>query len=257
MRADATGSGRALPAPYDRLHRELAAFLPASRLVVDPLRLLAWGTDASLYRLVPKIVVVIATEAELVRLLRLCASHAAPVTFRAAGTSLSGQAISDSVLVLLTDDWQRCAPSADGSTITLQPNVIGAAANRSLAKFARKIGPDPASIDAAKIGGIAANNASGMCCGTAQNSYRTLAGLRAILADGTIVDTRDPQSRAEFLRRRTGYSPKRWPGSPPRRAPTPRSRSASGTSSGSRTRPATASTRWSTTPIRSTSSPTS
>jgi D-lactate dehydrogenase len=202
MRSDATGSGPALPAPYDRLHRELAAFLPASRLVTDPLRLLAWGTDASLYRLVPKIVVVIATEAELVRLLRLCASHAAPVTFRAAGTSLSGQAITDSVLVLLTDDWQRCAPSADGSTITLQPNVIGATANRSLAKFARKIGPDPASIDAAKIGGIAANNASGMCCGTAQNSYRTLAGLRAILADGTIVDTRDPLSRAEFLRRR-------------------------------------------------------
>ncbi len=191
-----------LPAPYDALHAALAQLLPPARLVTDPLRLLTWGTDASFYRLVPKLVAVIASEAELASLLHLCAKHATPLTFRAAGTSLSGQAISDSVLVLLTDDWNRCAPSADGTTITLQPGVIGAVANQSLASFARKIGPDPASIDAAMIGGIAANNASGMCCGTAQNSYRTLAGLRAVLADGSVIDTRDAASRAEFARTR-------------------------------------------------------
>ncbi len=73
---------------------------------------------------------------------------------------------------------------------SLQPGVIGADANRRLAAFGRKIGPDPASIDAAKIGGIAANNASGMCCGTAQNSYHTLAGVRVVLADGMVLDTR-------------------------------------------------------------------
>jgi D-lactate dehydrogenase len=195
-------TGQDLPAPYDRLYGDLAAFLPADRLVTDPLRLLTWGTDASFYRLVPKLVAVVATESELVRLLAACAGHRTPVTFRAAGTSLSGQAVSDSVLVLLSDDWRRCAPSADGATITLQPKVIGAVANRSLLPFARKIGPDPASIDAAMIGGIAANNASGMCCGTAQNSYRTLAGLRVVLADGTVLDTRDSASRAAFGERR-------------------------------------------------------
>ena len=77
--------------------------------------------------------------------------------------------------------------------------MIGAAANRRLAHFGCKIGPDPASIDSAMIGGIAANNASGMCCGTAQNSYHTLAGLRVVLADGTVLDTRDAASRAAFL----------------------------------------------------------
>src|SRR4029450_14152335 len=76
--------------------------------------------------------------------------------------------------------------------------------NRRLAPLGRKIGPDPASIDAAMIGGIAANNASGMCCGTAQNSYHTLAGMRVVLADGTVLDTRDPASRAEFARVRPG-----------------------------------------------------
>jgi D-lactate dehydrogenase len=189
---------RDLPPPYAAFHARASEFIPAGRLVTDPLRLLTWGTDASFYRLVPKVAVVVESEAEVVRLLALCAELDAPLTFRAAGTSLSGQAVSDSVLVLLGDNWRGIAPSADGLSITLQPGVIGAAANRALARFGRKIGPDPASIDAAMIGGIAANNASGMCCGTAENSYRTLAGIRVVLADGTVLDTRDAASRARF-----------------------------------------------------------
>jgi len=184
---------------YLQLQASLAEFIPAQRLVTDPLRLLAWGGDASFYRLVPKIAVVVESEAELTRLLAHCARLSTPVTFRAAGTSLSGQAISDSVLVMMGDRWRGCTPAHDGSTISLQPGVIGAVANRRLAPFRRKIGPDPASIDSAMIGGIAANNSSGMCCGTAQNSYQTLAGIRVVLADGTVLDTRDPASRAAFL----------------------------------------------------------
>jgi len=191
-----------LSAPYRQLQEELAAILPTERLIVDPLRLLAWGTDASFYRLVPKLLAVVDDEAELRRVLACCARLGTPVTFRAAGTSLSGQAISDSVLIMLGDGWRGIEVAADGASITLQPGVIGAAANRRLAPLGRKIGPDPASIDAAMIGGIAANNASGMCCGTAQNSYNTLAGLRIVFADGTVLDTRDPASRAEFARLR-------------------------------------------------------
>jgi D-lactate dehydrogenase len=187
---------------YAALSERLAGFIPRERLVTDPLRRLAWATDASFYRRVPEIVVVVESEDEVVRLLAICAELGTPVTFRAAGTSLSGQAISDSVLVLLGDSWRGAVPAADGTTIRLQPGVVGAAANRALAPFGRKIGPDPASIDTAMVGGIAANNASGMCCGTAQNSYRTLEGLRVVLADGIVLDTRVAESRAAFLARR-------------------------------------------------------
>src|SRR5208282_3368651 len=123
---------RAAPArpPYAELCREAAAFIPVERLITDPLRLLTWGTDASFYRMVPAIAVVVESEEEIVRLLAVCARFGAPVTFRAAGTSLSGQAITDSVLVLLGDNWRRCEIGADGATVTLQPGVIGAAANR-------------------------------------------------------------------------------------------------------------------------------
>ena len=179
---------------YVRLRARLAGCLPVSRLIDDPLRRLAYGTDASLYRLVPQLVVVAQNEAEVMIVLRECRSLGLPLTFRAAGTSLSGQAITDSVLVLLGDSWNGCEIRPGAESVRLQPGVIGAAVNRKLAPFGRKIGPDPASIEAAMIGGIVANNSSGMCCGTAQNSYNTLAGMRVVLLDGTVLDTEDAET---------------------------------------------------------------
>ncbi len=173
--------------------------IPAERRFDDPLSTLAFGTDASFYRLIPKLVVRVEAELEVVDLLKLAGMHRVPVTFRAAGTSLSGQAISDSVLIVLGDNWNGREVRGQGSQIRLQPGVIGAQANAVLAPYLRKIGPDPASINACKIGGIVANNASGMCCGTAQNSYHTLAGIRLVLADGTVLDTEDPLSVTRFF----------------------------------------------------------
>jgi D-lactate dehydrogenase len=180
------------------LHAALRQLLPAARVVTDPLRRLAYGTDASFYRLVPRAVAIVESEHEVRAVLEVCRSLGAPLTFRAAGTSLSGQAISDSVLVLLGEGFRHIDVRDGGATIRLGPAVIGAHANRALAPLGRKIGPDPASIDTAKIGGIAANNASGMCCGTRENSYHTLAGVRVVLADGAVLDTDDPASVAAF-----------------------------------------------------------
>ncbi len=182
---------------------EVERLIPAERRFDDPLSTLAFGTDASFYRLIPKLVVRIESEAEMIALLKLAHAENVPVTFRAAGTSLSGQAISDSVLIVLGDNWNGREIRNGGEQIRLQPGVIGANANAVLAPFQRKIGPDPASINAAKIGGIVANNSSGMCCGTAQNTYKTLAGLRVVLADGTVVDSEDAASVAAFRQSHT------------------------------------------------------
>lgn len=178
--------------------RDAERLIPADRRFDDPTSTLAFGTDASFYRLIPKLVVRVESEDEVVGLIQLAQRDRVPVTFRAAGTSLSGQAISDSVLIVLGDNWNGREIRGQGEQIRLQPGVIGAQANAWLAPFGRKIGPDPASINACKIGGIVANNASGMCCGTAQNTYHTLAGLRLVLADGTRLDSEDPASVAAF-----------------------------------------------------------
>ncbi len=187
----------ALPAPWRRFLDDAGGAIPEDRLVCDPLRTLAYGTDASFYRLVPRVVARVRSVPEVQALLAAARRHGTPLTFRAAGTSLSGQAVTDSVLVQL-DGWKGRRVLEGGRAVVLEPGVIGAEANAVLAPLGRKIGPDPASIATCQIGGIAANNASGMCCGTAQNSYRTVRAMKLVLADGTFLDTGDAGSRAAF-----------------------------------------------------------
>ncbi|WP_430462168.1 FAD-binding and (Fe-S)-binding domain-containing protein [Thalassolituus sp. LLYu03] len=185
---------------YRQFATALAEQIDPERIITDPLRTLAFGTDASFYRLVPEVVVTVKDEAEVQQVLSLADELKVHLTFRAAGTSLSGQAVTDGVLVRLGNGWNRADVLDDGLKLKVQPGVIGARANQLLAPFARKIGPDPASINTCKIGGIVANNASGMCCGTAQNTYQTLASMRLILADGTVLDTGDADSRQAFCK---------------------------------------------------------
>lgn len=184
---------------YKELYDELLKTIPSGRVYHDPLSTLAFGTDASFYRLIPKLVIFANSEEEVCTINRLAHKYNIAVTYRAAGTSLSGQAISDSILVFATHGWEKHQVLDNGLKIRLQPGVRGYRANGYLLKYGRKIGPDPASIDSAMIGGIAANNASGMCCGTSENSYKTVSDIRLVIADGTVLDTSSEQSRRDFL----------------------------------------------------------
>ena len=183
---------------YRRFYEALLPAIPKERMFHDSLSTLACGTDASFYRLVPKLVIRAKDEKEIAAILHQADRMNIPVTFRAAGTSLSGQALSDSVLVIVSHGWQNWKVLDEGRKIRLQPGIRGGRANTFLLKYGRKIGPDPASIDSAMIGGIAANNASGMCCGTSENSYKTIADIRIILPDGTVLDTADKSSCDKF-----------------------------------------------------------
>lgn len=178
--------------------QEAKQFIPQERIYTDELRRLAWGTDAGFYRLIPQIVIRSEGEEDISRLLKLADLYNLPVTFRAAGTSLSGQAISDSILIVAGKHWEKYSISPDHKEITLQPGIIGQRVNELLAPFGRKFAPDPASVKSAMVGGIVMNNASGMNCGTHANSDKVLLSARIILPDGTLLDTGDSVSRAAF-----------------------------------------------------------
>ncbi len=184
--------------PYRQFLREINRFIPKDRTYTDELRRLTWGTDAGFYRLVPETVIRTENEKEVSDILKTAGRLSLPVTFRAAGTSLSGQTVSDSILVVAGKNWEKYSVSEDRETITLQPGVIGAHVNEILAPFGRHFGPDPASIKSAMVGGIVMNNASGMSCGTHANSDRTLVSARIVFADGTVLDTGDAESRRAF-----------------------------------------------------------
>ncbi len=183
---------------HQQFLRAIRTFIPRERIYTDSMRRLAWGTDAGFYRLIPQIVVRTANEQEIIELLQTAAKTNVTLTFRAAGTSLSGQAISDSVLVVAGKHWEHYEVLDNGAAVRLQPGVVGGRINEVLKRYGYRFPPDPASIKSAMIGGIVMNNASGMNCGTHANSDRMLLSARMVLADGTLLDTGDSQSRQAF-----------------------------------------------------------
>ena len=184
---------------YERFVKE-AKEICKDRVYTDHLRRYAYGVDASCYSYLPKVVVKAEDEREVRRLIRLCQQCGTPFTFRAAGSSLSGQCSSEDVLIVCNDGFKKMEVIDDGKALKCECGVIGSDANDLLKPYNRKIGPDPATLATALVGGILNNNSSGMCCGTAQNSYKTIRSIRVVLLDGTVLDTSDKKSIEQFLR---------------------------------------------------------
>lgn len=173
------------------LYRQLKKILGSEQVSRQLLKRYANSRDASFYRLLPRVIVTPRNEDAVLKLLALAREQETPIVFRAAGTSLSGQAVSDSILVRVDQHWRGYEVGDQGRTITLQAGVVGAWANTYLSSYGCKIGPDPGSINAALIAGIVANNASGITSGTRHDSYHTLDAIRAILPSGFVLDTRE------------------------------------------------------------------
>jgi len=193
---------RSLQPPDPGLVRDLERIVSPRRVLTRPIDRLGRSGDASLYRLVPQAIVRPRGLGEVRDLMTWARRRQRHLTFRAAGTSLSGQAVTDDVLVEIAPHFRAATVRDDGARISSQPGVIGGHLNRLLAPHRTRIGPDPASIDAATIGGILANNSSGMCCGVAQNSYHTLDSVAVLLSDGTYVDTAWPDADEQLRRSR-------------------------------------------------------
>jgi D-lactate dehydrogenase len=180
--------------PFQPLLHDLRRAIPDDRVLTSELRRVAFASDASMYHLVPRVVVLAADAAEVAEVMRIGARHRVPVTFRAAGTSLSGQAVTDGILVEVARHWRGATIEENGGVVRARPGMIGAHLNTLLAPYGRRIGPDPSSLAACTLGGILANNSSGPCSGTAQNAYHTLRSLTFVLPGGTEIDTARPDA---------------------------------------------------------------
>ncbi len=154
--------------------------------------LYGFASDAGLYRIIPEYTARPENIDDIQGLLSLCRSTGRHITFRAAGTSLSGQSVGSSILAVITGGWEKFEISSGGEFVKTQPAMIAGRLNNHLEKFGRKLGPDPASINSCTAGGIAANNSSGMSSGTSNNPYNTIAGMTFILPDGTVIDSLSP-----------------------------------------------------------------
>ncbi len=180
------------------LAEDLTGLLPSSRIHTQLIDRIAYANDASYFRLVPQAVVQPNSPEEIRSLFKFSQQRRIPMTFRAAGTSLSGQAVTDGLLVDLSRHWGLYHVEEQGALIRTQPGIVGAFLNNVLKPYGRRIGPDPASIDACMMGGILANNSSGMCCGVSENAYRTLHSMTFLLPNGFMLDTARPEAAQIF-----------------------------------------------------------
>ncbi|TZF83149.1 FAD-binding oxidoreductase [Pedobacter sp. BS3] len=176
----------------------LESILPPERIKSRLIDIAAYAPDAGFYYMQPKAVVRPVSEDEVRALFAFSHQHKVPLTFRTAGTSLSGQAISSGILVDLSQFWNRITIEKDGQQVRVQPGITGAIVNAHLKKYRKKIGPDPASINSAMMGGILSNNASGMCCSVSKNSYHTVQYIRFMLPDGNVFSTENTADYARF-----------------------------------------------------------
>jgi D-lactate dehydrogenase len=160
------------PDPFSTLVESLRdSVADISRVKTRSIDLHANANDASHFLLIPKAVVIAQNAEEVGKVLRAARKQRIGVTLRSGGTSLSGQAVTDGVLVDVRRNFTSIEILDDGARVRVQPGVTVRALNARLARFNRKFGPDPASEVACTIGGVIANNSSGMACGTNDNAY--------------------------------------------------------------------------------------
>ncbi|MFE7418428.1 FAD-binding and (Fe-S)-binding domain-containing protein [Rhodococcus sp. NPDC057529] len=208
LRSPSAGTLFATSAPSTPPHRRIHPAPPAALEILEsvaPGRVrsrssdrLALAHDASHYLFTPDAVVAPADSAQVAGLLRASAEHSLALTFRSGGTSLSGQSSSNNILVDTRKNFRDIEVLGNGARVRVQPGATVRHVNARLAPYKRKLGPDPASESACTIGGVVANNSSGMACGTEFNTYRTLESMVLVLASGTVIDTGAPDANTRL-----------------------------------------------------------
>lgn len=181
------------------LRQLLNAILPDERIKTKLIDVITYASDAGFYQLIPKAVVQPVNEEEIKQLFAFSHTHQIPIVFRTGGSSLSGQSITDGILVDLSRFWNKINIEQNASQVRVQPGITGAMVNAYLRPYSCKIGPDPSSISVAMMGGILSNNSSGMCCGVRFNSYHTTKYIRFILPDGNVYSTENVEDYHRFL----------------------------------------------------------
>ncbi len=183
------------------LRAELEALLGPERVLTRPIDLIRYASDASPYRLIPRTVVMARETGDIAKVFAYARGSRTPVVLRGGGTSLNGQGQTDGILVDVRRHWRGIEVLDGGDRARVKPGTVLGYANRVLAEFGSRLGPDPASTDIATVGGVIANNSGGMRCGVTEDSYSTVRSLSFVLPSGTVIDTAAPGAAEEFARR--------------------------------------------------------
>ncbi|OIJ25008.1 FAD-binding and (Fe-S)-binding domain-containing protein [Nocardioides luteus] len=148
-----------------------------SRVDDSPLARALYSSDASLYRVVPSVVVRPQSRDELIGVHSVARSVGVPVTMRGAGTSIAGNAVGSGIVVDTRDLRTIYEIDPEARTARIDPGVVHADLQRAAAPYGLRFGPDPSTHTRCTIGGMIGNNA----CGNRALGYgRTVDNIEAL-----------------------------------------------------------------------------
>src|ERR1700758_440627 len=175
-------------------------FLGKANVLHRAIDLVRYASDASPYRLIPQVVVLPRTTDDIVKLFRYCRENGRHATFRAGGTSLNGQSLSDDILIDVRRHWYGAKVEDDGRRVRARPGMILGDSNTLFWRYGRRVGPDPASSNACTIGGVIANNSGGMRCTVKNDAYQTVSAMTFVTPSGAVIDTSASDAESAFER---------------------------------------------------------
>ena len=210
---DATSQPDAVPTKYINgsplsLIRDMETIVGEENVHGRLTDLVRFSSDAGPYRAIPNIVVSARSADDLSKLMKYCRENSRHMTFRAAGTSLNGQAMSDDILVDVKTNFMGMEVRDNGAKLWSRPGVILGDAQAVLGRHGFMLGPDPGSTSVCTIGGVLADNSGGMRCSLERDAYHCVDELTFVLPSGTIVDTtkgdaalkaQEPELHAQLL----------------------------------------------------------
>ncbi|NUS52710.1 MAG: FAD-binding oxidoreductase, partial [Nocardioidaceae bacterium] len=156
-----------------------------------------YSTDASLYRVVPLVVVRPRHTDEALATLAVAREASVPVTLRGAGTSIAGNAVGTGIVVDTTRHLNRVLDvDPEARTATVQPGTVHATLQRAATAHGLRFGPDPSTHTRCTIGGMVGNNA----CGSRALGYGRTAD-NVVALDAVTVSGEPASRHAEALQR--------------------------------------------------------
>ena len=150
---------------------------------------MALAIDASHYMRTPDAVMRAKSAKDVGAAMAVAAQMGWALTLRGGASSLSGQSMNTGLAVDVRRHFRGLEILDGGERVRVQPGLTIREVNSALSRYGRKLGPDPASEIACTIGGMIANNSSGMTCGTVKNTYQTIESVVVTLPSGTTIDT--------------------------------------------------------------------
>lgn len=146
-----------------------------------------YSSDASLYRVAPRVVVRPRSVQEVLATLEVCRDQGVPLTSRGAGTSIAGNAIGPGV-VLDFSKYMNVVHDVnpEARTARVDPGVVLSSLQKVAAPHGLRFGPDPSTHNRATLGGMIGNNACGSRALGYGRTSENISGLAIALADGSV-----------------------------------------------------------------------